>query len=186
MFRARKGQTRLLFKTRILLHIFRLALLGPVGLEGCAAPLSIENETPQPVVTGLPTPLAVPLYNELRNEDRGFEPVGATAFRKEPEAARFIRRMSRLLGRPVRTPARSPDGNRIVFVVTPGNENKEGDIWISQADGTWPYLLHSGGARAERTVWTSDGSPEGRIYFSSGGRVWSLRPILLDVEETES
>lgn len=160
-------------------------ILGAAALAGCAAAESPARDAPivEPTWTP-PAPCLSALYTDLREEGPGA--AGATPpAMDEVLAEAFTRRVSLLLGREVRDPSLSPDGARVAFIVT-RDEEEAGEIWIARRDGSLPYLLHPGLASARRTLWTDDGTPEGRITFSSRGRVWSFRPVRLDAEETDS
>ena len=171
------------FSLKLLISIVRVLLVAAFGLMGCASPASSGSPSPTPEMAA---PLPSALYSDLR-EERPLDP--ARLARQGPGGDRheaFVKKMGRLIGRTVRDPCPSPNGERIVFIVTRESRDKLGRIWIARADGSLPYLLTAGLGRARRTVWRNDGTPEGRIYFSSGGRVWSFRPVLLDRVETES
>ncbi len=68
----------------------------------------------------------------------------------------------------VGSPALSPDGSRVAFVVTSVLEDENGhhsEIWIADADGTRePTRLTSPSFSASNPAWTPDGS---RLYFTS-------------------
>lgn len=180
-----RSRFRLALPARAVLGAFRILLLGPVTLAGCAGPVALGQPdraheqawTPPP-----PSPSA--LYADLRVE-RGSVP-GAELQGAAEGALEFTEMMTRMLGLTVRNADPSPDGARMVFIVSEGPDSPQGQIWISRVNGSLPYLLHAGLGSARGTIWKDDGSTEGRIYFSSRGRVWSFRPVLLDVEETKS
>lgn len=168
----RRLKSRLL-AARVVLVVTRLALPLPTALIACA---SVDPAPVAPRVTEPPIALA-PLYTDLREErdadmdDDSPRPVSAVL---------FARRMGRSLDRPVRDVTPSPDGAHMAFIVPRRKGDKAGEIWISRADGTLPYVLHSSSIRARRLKWCLGEGPEGRIHFISRGRTWSLRPIVLD------
>lgn len=160
--------------------------LGAVALVGCAGGATPTSSAPasKPAWTP-PLPVLSPLYSDLRDEGPLSDGLPLQEALETARVSGFLEEVDRLLGEAVRHPTSSPDGAHFAFIV-PRQADGSGEIWVSQADGSLPYLLHAGLARAERAVWLDEGSSAGRIYFSSRGRVWSLRPILLVAEETQS
>ena len=208
MARPKPPLTTFLLPTRSLLHAARILLLGPVTLAGCASEPVQKQERPVIERTdGQPTLSA--LFEDLREEgpasrardlragDLSAERLVETdpthptttaslSSRVDTDPIEFARRMIRIVGGRVFDVARSPDRANMAFIVSRKKNKKVGEIWICPTDGEFPYVLHPGLNRARLPVWRPDGSPEGRIFFISRGREWSLRPVLLDSEETES
>jgi hypothetical protein len=162
-----------LLAARLVLIVTRLALPLPTAFLACAStePVQVAPRATEPPVT------LAPLYTDLREEG---EADLDEDYPRPVSAVLFVRRMGRSLDRPVRNATPSPDGAHIAFIVPRRKGDKAGQIWISRADGSLPYVIHSSSIRARQIKWCPGEGPEGRIHFISRGRTWSLRPILLD------
>ena len=156
---------------------------GPSGLSGSSGLTGPSGVVSSPLVSPAELPpgaALAPLLEDL--DDEGPVPGWEEASRRSftAPAAGFARTLRRTLGRPVREPTTSPDGRHVAFVVSRSGKRAGGVLWIARAYGSDPYTVHSGLVRTRRPEWRVAGTPEGRIYFHSRGRVWSFRPVLLD------